>query len=139
MGIFSRLGSLFGDSSDTCSMTINPATGLPMLDGCNVDIAGNPFGVDLHGTTHDSGSTLDSGISTIDTGSIIDTGISGGFDDGCSSFESFPSFDSGCSFDSGSASSFDSGLSPGFDSDTFSSFDSGSCSGIDSSCSFNDW
>ena len=28
---------------------VNPATGLPMLDGCGgVDVSGSPYGVDLH-------------------------------------------------------------------------------------------
>lgn len=37
---------------DPCyqTMTINPATGLPMISGgmTGVDVAGNPFGSDLH-------------------------------------------------------------------------------------------
>lgn len=68
MGFFSWLGSLFGsnnlddgldqvdngvshdlfeDESD-----INPATGLPMMGG--VDVEGNPYGVDLHDDTFDN-------------------------------------------------------------------------------------
>ncbi len=27
---------------------INPATGLPMIDDAVIDIAGNPYGVDMH-------------------------------------------------------------------------------------------
>jgi hypothetical protein len=27
---------------------INPATGLPMLDDANVDVSGNPYGIDMH-------------------------------------------------------------------------------------------
>lgn len=128
MGIFSRLGSLFSDPGDTCTPTINPATNLPMMDGCHVDIAGNPYGTDLHSTTHDSGITSDPGIST------IDTGISNSFDNSCSSF------DSGCSsFDS--CSCFDSDISSSFDSDISSSFDSGTSIDTGSSfdSSFQDW
>lgn len=36
------------DESDfTLDSQINPANGLPMLDGSSFDIAGNPFGFDL--------------------------------------------------------------------------------------------
>lgn len=31
---------------------INPATGLPMVDGAMLDVAGNPYGVDLHHQDH---------------------------------------------------------------------------------------
>lgn len=31
---------------------INPATGLPMLDGAMLDVAGNPYGLDLHHPDH---------------------------------------------------------------------------------------
>jgi hypothetical protein len=37
---------------------INPATALPMIDGAMVDVAGNPYGMDLHGrdcTLHSNG------------------------------------------------------------------------------------
>jgi len=30
-----------------CDNKVNPETGLPMDEGCFVDIGGNPFGVDL--------------------------------------------------------------------------------------------
>lgn len=34
--------------------TINPGSGLPMVDGCSgLDIQGNPYGVDLHHQFHD--------------------------------------------------------------------------------------
>lgn len=33
---------------DDLSTDINPATGLPMIDGAGIDIAGNPYGVDVH-------------------------------------------------------------------------------------------
>ena len=38
-----------GDSSLT---SINPATGLPMLDdsACGVDVGGSPYGIDIHGS-----------------------------------------------------------------------------------------
>ena len=86
MGLFGWLGSVFGDPSYSCGTTINPASGLPMLDGsCGVDVAGNPYGTD-------NGSTTDSGISTIDTGSSLDSGIGSTFGDSFSSFDSSSSF-----------------------------------------------
>ncbi len=41
---------------------INPATGLPMLDNFlgGVDAGGSPFGVDLHQSSMDSFSSMDS-------------------------------------------------------------------------------
>lgn len=64
--------------------TINPATGLPMVNGMGgVDVAGNPYGVD--NSHHDSfGSSFDSGSSfgSHDSfGSTFDSGSSfgGGF------------------------------------------------------------
>ena len=50
---------LFGDATEAAasptmdSLTINPATGLPMLgeDIGGLDVGGNPYGVDLHSTT----------------------------------------------------------------------------------------
>ncbi len=49
--------SAFADD-DTWSMSescwVNPATGLPMIDGiCGVDVGGNPFGMDLHADMFD--------------------------------------------------------------------------------------
>ena len=47
---------LFGDVGDVTASsaldvtTTNPATGLPMIDGqmSGLDVAGNPYGIDLH-------------------------------------------------------------------------------------------
>ena len=47
--------SLFGsDFSTTPECRINPASGLPMLDGAEVDIAGNIFGMDSPSCAVDS-------------------------------------------------------------------------------------
>ena len=66
MGMFYWLSSIFDDSNGLSSaMTnpvvdtlgrndsaINPANGLPMIDGCGgIDVAGNPYGFDF---SHDS-------------------------------------------------------------------------------------
>lgn len=41
---------------------INPATNLPMIDGCGgIDVAGSPYGVDLHYGTDESSNTFDWG------------------------------------------------------------------------------
>lgn len=38
--------------------TINPASGLPMVNGCiGLDIQGNPYGMDLHHQFHDDSCT----------------------------------------------------------------------------------
>lgn len=56
MGLFNRIASFLDDwhTSSAASLvadtpTTNPATGLPMTGG--VDVAGNPFGIDL--SSHD--------------------------------------------------------------------------------------
>lgn len=41
-------------------MSVNPATGLPMLDGA-IDVAGNPYGTRRRETEDDAGSTSCSG------------------------------------------------------------------------------
>jgi len=46
-GLFSNQVEPVASSDSGCE--VNPATGLPMIGGCgSVDVAGNPFGVDLH-------------------------------------------------------------------------------------------
>lgn len=54
---------LFGDddnaapgAADVPLTTINPSTGLPMLDGgiSGVDVGGSPFGMDVHSSMSDS-------------------------------------------------------------------------------------
>lgn len=70
MGLFDWFGNLFHsddgigstgssfDTDHTCS--INPATGLPMIDGCgSVDVMGNPFGMDNDSLHHSSTGTDD--------------------------------------------------------------------------------
>jgi hypothetical protein len=60
---------IFGDDVTTLLVTvetpvidINPATGLPMIDGFGgVDIAGSPYGMDLHHNSIDSPTLADWG------------------------------------------------------------------------------
>ena len=58
---------IFGDDvspqfANTPVIDINPATGLPMIDGCGgVDVAGSPYGMDLHQNSIDSSTTVDWG------------------------------------------------------------------------------
>ncbi len=43
-----NIDSSFNNACDN-GHTVNPATGLPMVNGCSgVDVGGNPFGVDNH-------------------------------------------------------------------------------------------
>lgn len=51
MGVRDFLSDLFGTGP-----SVNPATGLPMMGG-GVDVAGNPFGVDLHRHDHEAGAS----------------------------------------------------------------------------------
>lgn len=61
---------------------VNPATGLPMLDGFWVDVAGNPYGTDL---TDCSGSShFDSACGAFD-----DFSGSSDFDSGCGGLDDF--------------------------------------------------
>lgn len=54
MGIFNWIGGLFSGGASSGSVSgrteINPATGLPMMEAGTggVDVAGNPYGDDLH-------------------------------------------------------------------------------------------
>lgn len=69
----------------------NPATGLPMLDGVWMDVAGNPYGADLHVRfNHECG---DFGSNSFD-----------------SRFETFGTSDTGSGFDSFGSDCFSSGL-----------------------------
>lgn len=42
------------DDGHSHDLRVNPATGLPMLNGVWMDVAGNPYGLDLHNTLHES-------------------------------------------------------------------------------------
>ena len=75
MGLFNWL---FGSVSHQSNSTVNPANGMPMLDG-GVDVLGNPFGTDK---CSGAGLGADCGWNAFDT---------------CA-----PAFDSGSSFDHGS-------------------------------------
>lgn len=77
--------SIFSDNShssfiDTDSLTssleINPATGMPMIDGCGIDVGGSPFGMDCH-----SSSMFD------DSFSSSCSGFDDSFSSSCSSFD----------------------------------------------------
>lgn len=64
-------------SHEDLGCTINPATGLPMISGCGgVDVAGNPFGTDLHA---DHGSSMSTDFMNDDWHSV--TGHSSSWDD----------------------------------------------------------
>jgi len=43
---FSTLNNTLSTDNTDCGMLINPANGLPMLEGGCIDIAGNPYGTD---------------------------------------------------------------------------------------------
>lgn len=48
------------DTGDDTGCTINPTTGLPMIDSCGgVDAGGSPFGMDIH---QEDWSTVNSGL-----------------------------------------------------------------------------
>ena len=85
------------DFSNTTSITnINPANGLPMIDGIgSVDVAGNVFGTDANNALSHSDLT-----SSISNDSIFDTSSNWG---SSSSIDSSSSFDSGSSFNSSSS------------------------------------
>lgn len=76
---------------------INPATGLPMVGG--LDVAGNPFGVDLHSSTTDGGIFGSTGCGT----SFGSCDAFGSHD----SFSSHDSFGGHDAFGSGFGSSWD--------------------------------
>ena len=71
-------------SNTTSSTTINPASGLPMIDGIgSIDVAGNAFGTDSSSHFSSAGSDMhlgcsfdsfSSSISNCDIGSSIDSG-----------------------------------------------------------------
>jgi hypothetical protein len=58
-GMLDWLGGVFANPSDGgCDSELgtqaeaeciyNPATGLPLISGCGVDVGGSPYGVDIH-------------------------------------------------------------------------------------------
>jgi hypothetical protein len=86
------------DTSDAMSMdslSVNPATGLPMIGGeGGVDVEGNPFGTDLHDTFDDPLNSMDDSFNNVDdTFSGIDDSFNS-IDDSFSDMDdSFSSFD----------------------------------------------
>lgn len=76
MGIWNRICGFFGIGADDHLSSpgggcdINPATGLPMIDGIGgVDVGGSPFGSDIHETSHFDSGIIDSFSSGMDFGS----------------------------------------------------------------------
>lgn len=64
--LFFRLDTPNVKESDSSVFSVNPATGLPMIDDiCGVDVEGNPFGVDLGSSLHES--TADIEIFSLDS------------------------------------------------------------------------
>lgn len=81
MGFWNSICSWFGiddNQSNDCATgcEINPATGLPMVGGCGgIDVAGNPYGTDLHHDAGQTGSTeTDWGSSSSFDTSSLDSG-----------------------------------------------------------------
>ena len=78
---------LFDSTESLCNArfhSVNPANGLPMLDD-TIDVAGNPFGTDLHDPwQHDDAiGTHDDSAWSADSGCSMDAGYSADY--GCSS------------------------------------------------------
>ncbi len=85
MSLFNWLSDVFGFGSSvgasTTSLTndfcVNPANGLPMIDGMgSVDIQGNPFGTDSSPDLFGSTGMFDSGSSSSGTGFSDDSWMS---------------------------------------------------------------
>ena len=74
MGLFNWL---FGSASHESDFTVNPANGMPMLDG-GVDVLGNPFGTDSCSSSgfgvDCGGHAFDTCAPTFDTSSCFDHG-----------------------------------------------------------------
>jgi len=74
-------GSIFGQVQATA---INPATGLPMIDGAGIDVSESVFCIDVHHYNHgncgqdsntfihDCGSMVDHSSTSFSSGSIFD-------------------------------------------------------------------
>ena len=80
------------------STMVNPANGMPMIDGSGgiggIDVLGNPYGVDLHSHHEVDHSTM---FSHDDCSPVVDN-FEPAFDS-CSMFDSAPMFDNGSMFD----------------------------------------
>lgn len=85
------------------SVTVNPANGMPMIDGSGgsggVDVLGNPYGGDLHSHHEADHSTTFSHDDCSPVAGYFEPVI-----DNCSMFDSAPMFDSDSMFECGSAS-----------------------------------
>lgn len=81
---------LFGDGTMDSGPSVNPATGLPMISDFS-DVAGNPYGADLHLNDHCHDSMDWSGVD-----SACSTDFGSSMDFGCS-MDSGYSIDVGCS------------------------------------------
>ena len=88
------------NASQTHYLTVNPATGLPMIEDSGIDVMGSPYGFDSHHIepfisdtptfTHDCASVFDNDIHSFDCSSTFDC---------CSSFDCFSSDAYGSTFD----------------------------------------
>lgn len=79
MGIWNSICGFFGigieGSPNHVSCDINPATGLPMIDGCGgVDVGGNPFGTNMHDSSSIGSGISDTFSSGVDTFGSLDFG-----------------------------------------------------------------
>ena len=110
MRLFSWLNDLFdnfwssvGSGNHSCTPSINPASGLPMLDDTMLDVAGNVYGTDNLNGMDDHHTNLGinpaSGLPMMDDSMLDIGGNTFGFDDShISSFDD--SSTTGSSFDS---------------------------------------
>ena len=75
--LFDDFGSSVGSDNHSCTPSINPASGLPMLDDTMLDVAGNVYGTDSLHEINDSHTNLGinpaSGLPMMDD-SILDAG-----------------------------------------------------------------
>ena len=95
----SDFGGVFEDSPG-----INPATGLPMISSGGVDVAGNPYGIDLSDNFSSTGSTdiCDDSLTSSTHSDYWDSSNCSShndFWDSSNSSSSFSDWNSGSSFD----------------------------------------
>ncbi|HEX8555523.1 MAG TPA: hypothetical protein VF695_12510 [Sphingomonas sp.] len=64
MGLRSFFADLFSRLTPSSGPEVNPATGLPMLDG-GVDVQGSPYGTDAHRHDDPSGAGTGAGAGTL--------------------------------------------------------------------------
>lgn len=75
MGFIEWMESFFDGSRDHEQVTtINPASGLPMQNGANIDVAGNPYGTDFN-SNHQTTSWPDHHHDAFNSNSGYDSGF----------------------------------------------------------------